>query len=115
MWSDHKRIEERSLMLHREIARRVRENPDLVDRARRNLTRWIRSHGIIPPWKRWRAILRGPLPEILAALESRSESARELRQSSLFCGILSPAERWHVYESYTIGAYYKGRRQHRRR
>jgi hypothetical protein len=31
---------------------------------------------------------------------SPSEKARRLRQSSPFCGILTPRERWKIYESF---------------
>jgi len=113
MWSDHMRIEERSLALHAEIAKRLAAHPELLETARQNVARWIERDGEIPPWKEWREILKRPLSDIRQVLVSKDEDARSLRQSSPFCGLLSPRERWRIYESFTVGAYYKGRRQHR--
>ncbi len=39
MWSDHRRVEERSIVLHQEIARRIHVNPELLLIAKRNLVR----------------------------------------------------------------------------
>ncbi|MDD5206038.1 MAG: hypothetical protein PHS17_11495 [Desulfobacterales bacterium] len=114
MWSDHMRIEERSIALHAEIAERLAASPELLETARRNIARWIERDGEIPPWKEWREILGRPLPEIIHVLVSPDENARRLRQSSPFCGLLTPRERWRIYESFTVGAYYQGRRQHSR-
>lgn len=112
MWSDHIRIEERSLALHAEIAERLAACPELLETAKLNIDRWIERDGEIRPWKEWREILGRPLPEIIHVLVSPDENARRLRQSSPFCGLLTPRERWRIYESFTVGAYYQGRRQH---
>jgi len=93
MWSDHRRVEERSIALHREIARRIHANPELLLIAKRNLERWIEMDGQIPVWCEWQEILGRPLVEIIDLLVSPGENARRLRQSSPFCGILSPMER----------------------
>ena len=92
---DHRLIDERSRAFDRLIAEKLRRNPALVDKARANLLRWLqtcdpRSVPDLREWKRW---LDGPLPELLAILESTGERAERLRQSSPFCGILTPAER----------------------
>jgi len=113
MKSDHERLEERSIALHREIAKRLEENPQLVDLARANLERWIARDGELPPWREWRKILGWPFSQLISFLLSRDEVSKRLRQSSPFCGILAPKERWHIYESFTVGAYYKGVGQHR--
>jgi hypothetical protein len=113
MWSDHMRLEKRSLALHEEIARRLSASPELIEIAKENIARWVERDGELPPWKEWGEILDRPLPEIIGVLTSRDEKARHLRQSSPFCGILSPRERWRIYESFTVGAYDQGRRQHR--
>jgi hypothetical protein len=115
MWSDHKRIEERSLQLHKEIARRLQNDPQLLQRAKENLIRWIARDGEIPVWREWIEILNGPLSRVLSVLLSPGERATRLRQSSPFCGILSPRERWKIYESFTIRAYYSSSGEHRRR
>jgi hypothetical protein len=113
MWSDHKRLEDRSLALHREIAERLEQNPELIEIAKANLERWAARDGDLPVWREWREILNKPLALIIAILRSDDETSKRLRQSSPFSGILSPRERWNIYESFTIGAYYKSDGQHR--
>jgi hypothetical protein len=115
MWSDHKRIEERSLQLHKEIARRLQEDPQLLRIAEGNLSRWIARDGETPVWREWSEILKGPLSQVLSVLLSSDERGARLRQSSPFSGILDPRERWKIYESYTIRAYYQSSGEHRRR
>jgi len=115
MWSDHKRIEERSLRLHEEIARRLQKDPQLLQIAKGNLVRWIGRDGETPAWREWSEILDGPLSRVLSVLLSPDERGARLRQSSPFCGILSPRERWKIYESFTIRAYYPSSGEHRRR
>jgi len=97
----HAQIEERSIVLHRVIAQRVSENPALLDVARANLRRWVSQDGERLYWTEWERILAGPLETILVFMVSPNETARRLRQSSPFCGILTPRERWKIYESFT--------------
>jgi hypothetical protein len=97
---DHLRIEERSIALHRVIAGRIRENSALLEVARENLWRWILEGGERSYWKEWEKLLEGPLEGLLAFMVSPAEKARWLRQSSPFCGILTPQERWKIYESF---------------
>ena len=110
MWSDHMRIEERSLAIHRVIAQRLHENPALIQSAKSNLARWIKRDGEIPAWREWNDILGKPLAQIIDFILSPSEKSRQLRQSSPFCGILTPRERWKIYESFTIRTYYQSGR-----
>lgn len=114
MWSDHRRLEARSLALHEVIAGKLAANPEVLKIAKKNIARWIERDGEIPPWREWKEILVRPLPLIIDVLLSQDEKATSLRQSSPFCGLLTPRERWRIYESFTVGAYYQGRRQHRR-
>jgi len=107
------RIEKRSIALHQKIAQRIRVNPRLLVVADKNLERWIERDGEIPAWREWKKILRKPLAQILDLIISTGEEARQLRQSSPFCGILTPRERWKIYESFTTGAYYQGSGEHR--
>jgi hypothetical protein len=113
MWSDHIRVEERSVALHQNIAHLVRANPEHVTTAKKNLERWTQRDGDKAVWREWREILERPLPEIMKFLISDDENGRRLRQSSPFCGILTPKERWAIYESFTVGAYYSRFREHR--
>ena len=39
--SDHIRIEERSIALHRAVAERIRKNPELMEKARENLQKYL--------------------------------------------------------------------------
>jgi hypothetical protein len=96
----HQQIEERSILLHRAVARRISANPSLLAIAHDNLSRWIEQSGPRPYWTEWGAKLSAPLDELLTFLVSPSEEARRLRQSSPFCGILTPQERWKIYESF---------------
>jgi hypothetical protein len=101
MGINHFQIDERSLALHRAVARQIRKNPALLEVARKNLERWIQDGGMRSYWSEWKIILYSPLDEILSFLISNDERAKRLRQSSPFCGILTPQERWKIYESFT--------------
>lgn len=92
---DHRLIDERSLAFDRRIAAKLREDATLVDKARANLNRWLVTcaPGVRPDLLEWRRLLDGPFPVLLALLEGTSENATRLRQSSPFCGILTPGER----------------------
>ena len=120
-FSDHIRIEERSIALHRAVAERIRENPGLMKEAVKNLQRCRQQffpEGRNPAGAllEWQDLLENrSLEEVLEFMVSESERARRLRQSSPFAGILTPRERWRIYEAYRPGAYYQGRGQYRRR
>ncbi|MGH9658964.1 MAG: hypothetical protein ACRD96_10505 [Bryobacteraceae bacterium] len=110
----HRRIDERSRALHRAIAEKLSRQPDLLQRARENLDRWMASGGsAMPYWRTWQQILDRPLPEILKLLVEDSEQMTALRQSSPFAGILTPRERWRIYEAFGSRAHHSGSRDHR--
>lgn len=96
---DHARIEERSIALHREIAGRIKENPALWKVARANFRHWFLQGGE-RSYLEGMGKTAGPLEDLLAFMVSPEEKARGLRQSSPFCGILTPRERWNIYESF---------------
>jgi hypothetical protein len=120
-FSDHIRIEERSIALHRAVAERIRGNPKLMEEAIINLQRYLKqslsdSRKPICPLVEWQELLENQsLEEILDFMVSDSERAKRLRQSSPFSGILTPQERWRIYEAYRPGTYYQSRGQHCRR
>jgi hypothetical protein len=94
----HQRIDRRSLALHRAIAAKLREHPELIEIARDNLDRWSQSNGRSQPyWDAWREILSRPLPEVLEIMIEESERMTAMRQATPFAGILDPAERWAIY------------------
>ena len=112
LFSDHIRIEERSIALHRAVADRIRKNHKLVREAEQNLRRYLQqsfSEGKTPARSllEWQELLENKsLEEVLEFILSDSERTRRMRQSSPFAGILSPQERWRIYEAYRFGTYY---------
>jgi hypothetical protein len=115
MFSDHMRIDERSIALHKAVADRIQADPRLLKIAIKNLKNYLRkykSDNQNPPdcIIEWDAIFeKKSLDEILKFLVSDDEKAKQLRQSSPFAGILTPQERWQIYEAYRPGAYYSSR------
>ena len=98
----HKRVEGRSLALHRAIAGKIRNQPELLAIARANLERWTAGDSRSNPYfEQWKSILENPLENILSLLIEDSEKMRDLRQSTPFCGVLTPQERWRIYESFS--------------
>jgi hypothetical protein len=79
----HRTAEERSLALHREVARRLLERPELLDRARARVQTWCREGG---PSGRWAArrqeLLAASVAEVAAAITADSDEACALRQCS---------------------------------
>lgn len=109
-FSDHLRIDERSLAMHRLIARKVRANPALLEEARANLRRARATEGSPSlTLAEWGEILDGDPERVAEFLEDRSERATRLRQSSPFAGILTEEERTAIYESYSTRTYYSRR------
>jgi hypothetical protein len=103
----HERNERRGLALHRAIAAKLRDNPDLLEIAKDNLRRWStpddRSQAYLD---QWRDLLNLPLADLLVLLNEDSPRMTELRQSSPFAGILEPRERWHIYDTFESGAHH---------
>jgi hypothetical protein len=107
VYSDHSRLDERSLAMHRLIAAKVEANPALLDQARENLRRWQELEGCPKlALAEWEQILGGPLGRVTEFLTDRSERAARLRQSSPFAGLLTEAEREAIYESYSARTYH---------
>jgi hypothetical protein len=102
---DHRKIEERSLALHREIAQRIRKNPELLSRVRDRLVNDIRSGRfsvrLTDAMQEWLDLLNGSsLDQILQLLIDQGENARRLRQSTPFAGILTQEERRRIVEEH---------------
>jgi hypothetical protein len=97
----HSDINRRSIALHAAIAQKIAINPDLLSIARVNIDRWSGSGAYSNPYfNRWLDVLSLPLPEILIAITAETEEMIELRQSSPFAGVLTPKERWRIYETF---------------
>jgi len=99
----HRRIDARSLAMHRAIAEKLRADPSLLAIAHDNLDRWSKARGGSQPyWDAWREILKRPLEEVLALMVEDSEKMTAMRQSSPFAGILTPQERWAIYDQFAL-------------
>ena len=101
----HARLEEQSLTLHREIARRVRQNPGLLAGVRERLANDINSGrfslSVTDAMREWLDLLNAnSLEQTLALLVDPGENARRLRQSTPFAGILTPEERRRILEGH---------------
>ena len=89
--------------MHRAIAEKLRQEPELLKIARENLERWIaRGGGTISYWAKWREVLDRPLEEIRALIAMDSEEMRAMRQCTPFAGVLSPRERWAIYARFPL-------------
>jgi len=110
IYSDHHRLDERSLALHQRVAEKVLADPALLDKARGNVRRWQESHGSPSlALAEWEQILTGTADQVARFLVERSEKATRLRQSSPFTGILTEPERLAIYESHSTRTYNPGR------
>ncbi len=93
----HQHAEERSLALHREVARRLRDRPELLDTARERVRSWFETGHVSPYWaEAWNDVLDGTLDEVIVRITDASEHARDLRQTSPFAGALDPRVRWEI-------------------
>ena len=96
----HELLDEISLELGRRTAARLRQQPELLQLAHKNLARWSRLNADAPALLRcyaeWRAVLQHPLDEICQLLGAETEEARRLRQNSPFAGVLSAREVWEL-------------------
>jgi hypothetical protein len=99
---DHRLIDERSLAFDKAIASKLRDDPDLVNKARNNLSSWLLTAdaSLLPALREWQKLLEGPMDLLLTTMESTEERAAQLRQSSPFCGILTREERTRILQEY---------------
>jgi hypothetical protein len=94
----HRLAEARSLALHRAVADALRADPALVEDARARVATWRDSGHLAPRYaEAWLAILDAPLAEICRAITEDSESARALRQTTPFAGVIEPRARWRIW------------------
>jgi hypothetical protein len=95
--SDHQLHDLRSLYAHRLVARKLKENPDLLQKAMENL---ISSQKVadIDVFKEWEVVLRAPIQKICEFIVRPSETVTRMRQSSPFSGFLTEQERQSINE-----------------
>ena len=82
----------RSLDLHRLVAERIRNDPDLLVRAAENIEHWGR-----PGYEEWRAILAEGLEKVIEVMLGEGQDSARLRSSSPFVTLLSEDERAEVF------------------
>ena len=100
----HQLADERSKALHRKIAAKLQQFPELWEMPEQNIRRWAEQMGgVLPATDEWYQILRQRThSEILALLISDSEEAQRLRSSSPFTGILTEAEREETFRLFRL-------------
>jgi hypothetical protein len=102
IYSDHRRLENRSLAMHQLIASKILADPALINQARGVLSRWrAQAAEPLPSYfLEWEQILENRPESIADFLVSPSEDATRLRQSSPFTNVLTNAERSEVYATF---------------
>ena len=106
----HARIDARSLAMHRAIAAKLLAEPGLLAIAHDNLRRWAGTAGRSQPYlDAWGELLAKPISELAVRIQEDSEVMRAIRQTSPFAGVLSPRERWEIYDAFAVGASDSGR------
>ncbi len=97
----HEQIDRRGLELARLIVERIDADPERsgLEKARACCESWL-AKGPDPVFLEWRRILDLPWEQVRDILLADTEEGRRLRQSSPFCGILSPQERWQVFKEF---------------
>jgi hypothetical protein len=101
----HARIDARSLAMHRAIAEKLRATPELLEIAHDNIRRWSATAGRSQPYlAAWEQLLGKPLEELLELLVQDTEPMRAMRQAAPFAGVLTPKERWAIYDAFATGA-----------
>jgi hypothetical protein len=97
----HEQIDRRSLALARAVVEAIDQDPARVglERARSTCKRWT-LQSPSPAVAEWSRILEREWEAIRLLLLDPGEEGRRLRQSSPFCGVLSPRERWEIYRQF---------------
>jgi len=98
----HQQIDERSLALARAIVAKVDADPrqEGLLRAREICAKWFEKNHE-PAVAEWRTILQADWQDVRRVLLDEGESGKRLRQSSPFCDVLTPRERWAIYERFS--------------
>jgi len=96
----HEWIDRRSLALHEAVATKLEAQPQLLDVARANLQRWLRTNPSAALREWWQVLDGTTLPALLALLRSTGDEAARLRQSSPFAGLLTVEERQAILNDY---------------
>jgi hypothetical protein len=97
----HPEIDERSLALARAIVAKIDDDPTRrgLALARETCARWNRENPS-PVVAEWQKILGQHWGQVREVLLADTEDGQRLRQSSPFCGVLTPSERWAIYQRF---------------
>ncbi len=103
----HDLIDRRSLELHRLVAEKIRQQPELMDFVRERLNRSLSEPRLSDSCKEslreWRTLLSvHSLSEILDLITEDSDEGQRLRHSTPFSGILSQPERLEVFRCHKL-------------
>ncbi len=97
----HRKLELRSICLNEAIGRKISLDPTIIESTKNEIIKLISEHKESSIYfLRWLEILNSPLDFIQSKLIEDGEEMAALRQSSPFAGILSPKERWEIYETF---------------
>jgi hypothetical protein len=92
----HDLAEARSWALHREVATRLAERPEIIEVAKQRVALWLARPSEHPYAAAWHELLRSPLEKLQEALVDKGSHMRSLRQASPFAGALDAATRWRI-------------------
>jgi len=98
----HQEIDNRSLVLAQAVADRIDKDPqhEGLRLARENCARWMERNAS-PAILEWQLLLGQEWESVRKVLLDNGELGQRLRQSSPFCGILTPRERWDIYRRFS--------------
>jgi hypothetical protein len=90
----HQWIDLVDLAMHRAIARKIRQEPRLYERARHRLAHWEKvKRACPPPLREWKQILRdNDMNMVLRMITRPDEEGNRLRSTAPFCDILTEQE-----------------------
>lgn len=95
-------LDARSRAMHALVASKIRANPALFERVKTTLARWRLTvyEAPQPHLIEWEQLVNAGIEPCLAAAVEDSQRADAMRQSSLFAGILTNAERFAFLKSW---------------
>jgi len=94
----HEDIDQRNDAMARAIVARIDADPARTGLAKaREVCRGWPARRPGSAVREWAGVLGGDWESVRAVLLDPSERGKRLRQSSPFCGVLSPRERWSFY------------------
>ena len=102
VYSSHRLLDARSLVMHVLAVRKIARDPRLLHRARQTLKRWQAGYPGRGPaaLAEWARLLARPWPEVATVATAQTEAATRLRQSSPLATLLTAAERKRVYAAF---------------